>query len=245
MNSNLSRHSILQSVITIVDPMFTIHLLEQKNMGRLKFKLPSSTVQLPFNDDITPVRGVGENETIFGKAGAETWFTAELEVSSEYEETRLDAAFVYDANDRIDCMHRGRAGFWIGVKDEMLVEEFGSPVFDCGLTEGISVSVNEWNFGEKPRIEFVTEKNNYSRKIVQIAVCVSPYFNISTNGKPQVCNLEFRLSGMKHGFTNYEHLETKYNQLQANDKEEPIQGEALKLRLMKDFKEVRHQRFWK
>ena len=126
-------------------------------------------------------------QAIIGKAGAEIWFEAELEISSEYEYTRLEAEFEYDADDPIDCIHRSRAGFWIGVKDQIFKSEFGSPVFDCGLTKDLSVSVNEWNFGKIPRIEFVIEKKNYSRKKVQIAICVNPYFNIR-HDKQQVSN---------------------------------------------------------
>ena len=204
-------------------------------MGRLEFKLGPSPVSLPFNDEIEPIRGFGANKPIIAKAGSETWFVAELEISSEYQYTRLDAEFLYDENDPVDCIHRGRAGFWIGVKDQIASVEFGSPVFDCGLTDDISVKVNEWNFGKKPRIEFVTEKHNYSCKKVKFGICVSPYFNV-VEEKPQVCKLEFRLSGMKHGgYMMYEPLETKVISFEGS-KNASIQGEALKLRLMKDFK---------
>ena len=43
-------------------------------------------------------------------------------------------------------------------------------------------------FGKKPRIEFVTEKHNYSNKKAKIGICVSPGFNV-VEDKPQVCKL--------------------------------------------------------
>ena len=114
-------------------------------MGRLKLLVPNSTVQLPFSDDTSPVRGFGANKTIIGKAGAEIWFEAELEISSEYEYTRLEAEFEYDADDPIDCIHRSRAGFWIGVKDQ---------IFKSGWLSCIRLWTDKRSLCQCKRMEF-------------------------------------------------------------------------------------------
>ena len=186
-------------------------------MGRLKLLVPNSTVQLPFSDDTAPVRGFGANKTIIGKAGAEIWFEAELEISSEYEYTRLEAEFEYDADDPIDRIHRSRQAFGLALKIKFQTE-FASCI--RLWTDKRSLSVNEWNFWKILRIEFVIEKNHQVKS--PIAKGVNPYFNIR-HDKQQVSNLIFTLSGKKHGFTIFETIESSMIGFEASNKA-PKQG---------------------
>jgi len=202
-------------------------------MGKLEIKITNQTIELPCDNEIEPIRGFASNKPIIAKAGSEFWFTAIIEIDSEFVNTKLSAEFITDESDPNDNVHRGRAGFWIGVKDQINLVEFGSPAYDCGKETNIGINVNHWNFGESPSIEFVVEGNKYFKKKIDIAICVSPWFNIRKNEQSEF-ELKFDVKGKKHGYTAYEKIESKTITFRLNEKED-TQDDSTKFRLMKDF----------
>ena len=202
-------------------------------MGKFMIEGNKTFIEVPWDKNVEPVLGMAKSQPMIAKPGCEVWFTATIEINSKYEETRLSAEFVGDLNDPNDNAHRSRAGFWIGVKDNVNKNEFASPAYDCSKGEKIGVNINNWNFGERPEIGFFNPKKDYSSNQIPLAICVTPWFNVNGNESKETM-LNFEIKGREHGSTLFDKLDSKSITFILNDKEEP-QDDDIKLRLMRDY----------
>ena len=191
------------------------------------------------HSELEPIKSRAKNPKIIGKAGEEFWLAAKIILNKDFEYTRIRAEFEYDEEDDYDIRHYSRAGFWIGVEDKIKELMFDKEL-NVNKNPGISLTLNYWDFGSTPRIEFVQakESKNKKKKVsnceIDLVFCVVPYFN-KNEKKFSDCELKLTVEGRRFHTTYFDAKDSTHKKIKFELVNNHQQTERDKLTLIDDL----------